>query len=157
MAKSVGIRRTYDVIKQFPNGLTCRELIGYLDEQDKKSASSNLSHLVRYKLVTKANDKKIDPITKVPVTVYIPTMKNYSSTPSINYKDINDIKDAAIDEELKELRKFKEQALLLHPELSHSPIEMLAIKILKHYYPAFDDSDIENVVEIIEKHLPLLK
>lgn len=50
---TTGIQRVFNTLVQFPEGLTSKELAVILEDKDKKSASSNLSHLVNFGLARK--------------------------------------------------------------------------------------------------------
>lgn len=126
MNEITGYERTFDVFRQFPEGLTSFELIDLLDDKgDKASATSRLSHFVKEGLAEKAGNRACTKTGRMGA-VYRPSGKPFSERV---FHPHGQKLSPAVSDELKELRAFKADAIKRFPELLISPKIIRARKV----------------------------
>jgi hypothetical protein len=128
MNEITGYERTFDVFRQFPEGLTSFELIDLLDDEgDKASATSRLSQFVKEGLAEKAGSRPCIKTNRIGA-VYVPNGKPFAERIPHPHGP-KPFPKSALNDELKELRAFKADAIKRFPELLISPKIIRARKV----------------------------
>lgn len=117
--------KAFNILATFPDGLTCFELMEFLEtEQEKRSASARLSQFVNEGLATREGVRH-NPGTGLPGVVYKPTGVPYSQRqPEIRIRPRK--RKRPTDTELVELRRWKADAIKRFPQLGVDPIVLTA-------------------------------
>ena len=128
MTEITGYEKTFNVFRQFPEGLTSFELIDLLDDEgDKASATSRLSHFVKEGLAKKSGSRACTK-TGRSGAVYVPNGKPFAERIPHPHGP-KPLPKSILDNELKELRAFKADAIKRFPELMLSPKIIKARKV----------------------------
>lgn len=117
--------RAYNVLKAFPEGLAHFEFIELLDgDLVNINASAVLSWFVTAGLAEKRG-QRVNPKTGAPQSVYVPTGQSFRVRQQEKRLSSRGRK-GPFEAEVKELRKWKADAIARFPELAVDPIVLRA-------------------------------
>jgi hypothetical protein len=122
---------SFEVLSQFPEGLTIFEFLDLLDEPGRKNASSRLSQFVEEGLA-EISGKRTNPATGQSCNVYTPTGKPLEARQrrrqrhDVPVRKPSPRKINALRDELLDLRAWKAWAISLHPDLAIDPFTLKA-------------------------------